>query len=71
MNKLLDCEHLCVNVDFGKSPSEDFMEFKCNILKEKFLFFFTVRKKCDKAINKEFHKCDFYKPEIRGNKDGV
>lgn len=58
-----NCEHLKIDFDFGENYNK-MEKAKCKILKEKKLFFFKVRKKCDKYETKNFSDCDFYRPII-------
>ena len=61
--ELCVCEHLKVQIDFGLPyDHEDNCIPKCNILKEKFLFFFKVKKRCPHFESKDFHCCSFYTP---------
>lgn len=62
-NEMCTCEHLKIPIDFGLPyDHEDNCIPKCNILKEKFLFFFKVKKRCSYFENKDFQCCSFYAP---------
>lgn len=61
--EMCNCENLKIQIDFGLPyDHEDNCIPKCNILKEKFLFFFKVKKRCPYFESKDFHLCNFYAP---------
>lgn len=61
--ELCVCEHLKIQIDFGLPyDHEDNCIPKCNILKEKFLFFFKVKKRCPYFESRNFHCCNLYAP---------